>query len=225
MSVKVYTDYFTVELAQRSQSTYAEKMSAYMKNKFVFYGIQAPTRKEIVSRLWKTEKSRLKALIRPLTKALWDKEEREYQMIALDLLGKSKATLTKDDLPFIEQLIMTKSWWDTVDFLAATIVGAILRENTTLAQTKARTYMANGNMWLQRTSLIFQLKYKNAVDEELLYELILKTLGSKEFFINKASGWALRQYSKHNPESVSAFIDNNRTQLAPLTVREGGKYL
>ena len=225
MSVKVYTDYFTEELVQRSHAVYAAKMSAYMKDKFVFYGVQAPARKDLVARLWKTEKSQIKALIRPLSKTLWKKGQREYQMIALDLIGRSKTELTKDDLPFLEQLITTKSWWDTVDFLAATNVGTVLKRDKVLAQTKARAYMASDNMWLQRTALIFQLKYKDTIDEELLFELILKTLGSREFFINKASGWALRQYSKYNPESVRDFIDNNRGQLAPLTVREGTKYL
>ena len=80
-------------------------------------------------------------------------------------------------------------------------------------------------MWLQRTALIFQLSYKEDTDAELLYSLIDRTLGSKEFFINKASGWALRQYSKFNPESVRNYIDSRRDQLAGLTIREGSKYL
>jgi len=225
MQVKVLTEYFTDELMALSHPSYSEKMSAYMKYKFPFYGVQAPARKEVVKRIWQTEKRAITQNIRPLALALWKKNEREFQMITLDLLMKCKKEFSINDLSFVEKLITTKSWWDTVDFLAATIIGHILKSDRVLARKTAEKYMSSDNLWLKRTALIFQLKYKESVDEKLLFDMINETIGSKEFFINKASGWALRQYSKFNPTIVGEYIENNRSKLAPLTIREGSKYL
>jgi len=225
MSVNVLIEFFSEELKQLSHKATGDKMAAYMKGHFPFYGVNAPARKEIVTRIWQSEKAVINNQIRPLVKAMWSKEHRENQMIALDLMGRCKKQFTEDDLPFVESLITTKSWWDTVDFLASTSIGYILQRDKVLATDTARRYMNNENMWLQRTALIFQLKYKEDTDAHLLYELIDKTKGSKEFFINKASGWALRQYSKFDPEGVKSYISDNETKLARLTIREGSKYL
>ncbi|NNF20457.1 MAG: DNA alkylation repair protein, partial [Saprospiraceae bacterium] len=156
---------------------------------------------------------------------LWKEEKRELQYVAMDLLGKCQKQIITEDLVTMEYLIISKSWWDTVDFLAANPVGHILKENPELKYQKSKEFIKSGNMWLQRTSLLFQLKYKNAVDEHLLYQNIMNLTGSKEFFINKAIGWSLRQYSKYNPKSVRRFIDENQAALANLSVREGSKYL
>jgi len=225
MSVKVLIDYFSAELGSRSQPIAAEKMAAYMKGRFSFYGVHAPMRSALIGPIWQSEKPLITKEIRPLVNQLWSKNEREYQMIALELLRKCKTFFGVEDLPFLETLICTKSWWDTVDILATTMIGGVLKSDPRLAKQTARCYMDGDNQWLQRTALLFQLKYKDAVDEELLYELIDKTKGSKEFFINKASGWALRQYSKFNPDSVASYIDENRGELANLALKEGSKYL
>jgi len=196
-----------------------------MKDHFKFYGVPAPARKELISRIWQSEKAIIKENIRPIVRQLWREKEREYQMIALELMGKCKKQFTSDDLPMIEDLITSKSWWDTVDFLASTIVGYILALENDQARSTAKRYMSSDNLWLNRTALIFQLKYKEETDAELLYQLIDKTMGSNEFFINKASGWALRQYSKFEPRSVEKYLTKNKETLAKLTIREGSKYL
>lgn len=225
MTVKVLTDYFSEELKAQAHPHTGEKMSAYMKNHFAFYGVPSPARRAILTNIWKQEKSAFLSHIRPLTQELWIKDQREYQMIALDLMGKSKKVFKIEDLPLLEYFITTKSWWDTVDFLASTMIGHILKGRADEAEAVAERYMSSDNMWLQRTALIFQLKYKDETDEALLYRLIDQTTGSKEFFINKASGWALRQYSKFQPASVEQYISDNREKLAKLTIKEGSKYL
>ena len=82
---------------------------------------------------------------------------------------------------------------------------------------------ASGELWLQRVCLIFQLMYKEKTDAGLLFGYIRQVAGSKEFFLQKGAGWALRQYSKTNPDAVRRFLAE--TTVAPLTRREGGKYL
>lgn len=217
------------EISQALQSSQdpikAEKMAAYMKDRFPFYGVPAPQRTAILRPIWHKRKPIIKSHIVEITEKLWALPQREYQMIAMELTGKCKSAYTEDNLEHISSLITQKSWWDTVDFLASTIIGHILSKDSTLAKRVANEYMQSDNMWQQRTAILFQLKYKDTVDEELLYRLIVATKGSKEFFINKASGWALRQYSKYNPHSVGTFIASNKDWMTNLSIREGSKYL
>ena len=203
----------------------ARNMKAYMRDQFAYYGIKSPVRRVLSNQLWRDHKEEIKANWQALVKYLWDQDEREYQMLAMDLMVKLKRIMRREDLALIEQLIQTKSWWDTVDLVAAHHVGNLLKDDKEFQLEKVESYMSSDNMWLQRTALIFQLSYKEDTDAELLYSLIDRTLGSREFFINKASGWALRQYSKFNPGSVKNYIDSRRDKLSGLTIREGSKYL
>lgn len=212
-------------LSNAKDKTNSDSMSAYMKNNFKFYGVKSPERNKILKPIWSEYKTAIKAEFRPIVQELWKKDQREYQMIAMDILAKCKRLTYSDDLPFIKNLILTKSWWDTVDFLASTSIGHILKNDKAQAVISANSFYDQGELWLQRTALLFQLKYKSDTDEVLLYDLIKRTFGSKEFFINKASGWALRQYSKFNKDSVRQFINENQGKMAPLTIREGSKYL
>ncbi len=219
-----------VELIQEAVSKYsnptkAKAMEAYMKHHFKFAGISAPHRTALLRPIWLDHKPSIKEEIKNIVQELWQLEYREYQMIAMELMGKCKKQFQIKDLDFVQELITSKSWWDSVDFLASTMVGTILLPHPALAEEVAKKMMSSDNMWLQRTALIFQLKYKEDVNDTLLFKLILQTEGSSEFFINKASGWALRQYSKYNPSSVTQFIQGNKDCLSKLTVREGSKYL
>ena len=220
-------------LLQRITSTYqahanqanATQMKAYMKGQFDFIGIKAPTRKSLFRPLWKEHKALICDNWRHLVTALWQKNERDYQLLALDILIKCQKKMTNNDLIILEDLITTKSWWDTVDAIASNPVGHLLKDDKDFQLETIGRFMSSDNMWLIRTALIHQLKYKESTDEALLFSLIMETIGSKEFFINKASGWALRQYSKFNSASVADFIDVHRSKLSSLTIREGSKYL
>ncbi|GLB59138.1 hypothetical protein NCCP133_12710 [Cytobacillus sp. NCCP-133] len=130
---------------------------------------------------------------------LWEKDEREYQNAALDYIGKFVKKLDKGHLPLVKKLIVTKSWWDTVDMLASHAVGAIAAKHPEIIGEKIDEWVTSDDMWLRRTSILFQLKYKDRTDEDLLYRYILENNESKEFFIQKAIGWALREYSKNEP--------------------------
>ena len=78
-------------------------------------------------------------------------------------------------------------------------------------------------MWLNRSSIIFQLSYKEKTNFDLLKAECEKHKHSKEFFIQKAIGWALRDYSKYNPNSVKQYIES--TSLKPLSQKEALRLL
>jgi 3-methyladenine DNA glycosylase AlkD len=201
----------------------AESMKKYMKDHFPFLGIKSPLRKELERQFFNKTGLLKEPFNKDFVTGLWEKEEREYQYTALVYLEKSVKKLEKNDLDFMEQLITTKSWWDTVDAIAPKPVGEIARMFPEVIHETIDGWASHDNMWLRRAALLFQLKYKKQTNEELLYQYIVKNADSKEFFIQKAIGWALREYSKTNPESVGKFIAGQK--LAPLSVREGSKYV
>lgn len=201
----------------------AEPMKKYMKDHFPFLGIKKPQRSELEKQFFQ-ETGLLKAdFNKEFLRELWEQEEREYQYTGLVYMEKSLKKLEKVDLPFMEELITTKSWWDTVDAIAPKPVGTIAEKYPEVIAETIDRWATDDNLWLRRAAILFQLKYKGQTNEELLYRYIKQNADSKEFFIQKAIGWALREYSKTNSASVKTFIEG--TQLAPLSVREGSKYL
>jgi 3-methyladenine DNA glycosylase AlkD len=122
----------------------------------------------------------------------------------------------------IEKLITTKSWWDSVDAINI-VVGHIAMKYPEVKEGILSKWKKSDNIWLNRVSIVFQLKYKEKTDTEFLSKAILHNSKTDEFFINKAIGWALREYSKTNKEWVRNFIESH--ELSKLSVREGSKYI
>jgi 3-methyladenine DNA glycosylase AlkD len=201
----------------------AVPMAKYMKNQFPFLGIKTPARRRLMRLFYQESGILTEPFQEDLVLDLWEQEEREYQYAALDYIRCSLKKLDKTDLPLLEKLLTTKSWWDTVDNLAQHPVGTIALKYPEVIPATIVGWAFGNHLWLQRAALLFQLKYKERTDERLLYAFIKRHSASKEFFIQKAIGWALREYSKTNPESVRKFIANN--ELPKLSVREGSKYI
>ncbi len=200
----------------------AGPMKKYMKDHFPFLGMKSPLRKELEKQFFKETEILKDPFDKDFVTGLWEKDEREYHYTAITYIGKFIKKLPKDVIPFLEGLITTKSWWDSVDSIAP-LVGELARKYPEVIEETINRWSVDVNFWLRRSAILFQLKYKNQTNEALLYDYIVKNADSKEFFIQKAIGWALREHSKTNPESVKEFIEGN--QLAPLSVREGSKYL
>ncbi len=198
-------------------------MQNYMKNSFPFLGIKTPLRRKLTSDFYKETGILKQEINLELVEQLWLKDEREYQYAAQDYLVKSIKKINSTHLPFIENLIITKSWWDTVDVLAPHLIGKMAKETPSIIVEKIEKWAHGEHLWLKRSSILFQLKYKEETNETILYKYITANSNSKEFFIQKAIGWALREYSKTNPDSVRKFI--TETTLPKLSVREGSKYI
>jgi len=201
----------------------AANMKKYMKDHFEFYGIPTPLRREITRGFVKEYGMPGMDILEELCKSLWDEPEREYQHTVIFLLNRMKEKLTPGHLHLIEYLITHKSWWDTVDGLAGWIVGEIMKNHPDTIRPKTTGWMASGNIWLQRTCIIFQLGYKKDTDTELLSGFIEELADHKTFWIRKAIGWALREYSKTDPDFVQAFVDTH--ELSGLSRREALKVI
>ena len=199
----------------------AEAMSKYMRNLFPFLGLKKPERAALSKEFLKNRRSDSNIDWEFISKC-YSKEEREFQYLAIDYMEKVKNLFTPNDLEKIEELIITKSWWDSVDAINK-IVGYIVIKYPEVKEDILLSWVESDNIWLNRISIIFQLQYKESTDTEFLTKAILHNSNTDQFFINKAIGWALREYSKTNKEWVTNFIDNNT--LSKLSVREGSKYI
>lgn len=200
----------------------AKYMKAYMKDNFEYLGIKTPLRKELEKEFLK-EKSKEALIDKELVRELWRNEYREFQYVALDYLVKQKKKLQKEDITFIRELIVTKPWWDTIDLIASHLVGEICKKYPELIYEYILNWSTDENMWIRRTAILYQLKYKQDTDRNILEKVIKDNIEDEEFFIRKAIGWVLREYSKTNKDWVSEFVANNR--LSKLSKKEASKYL
>ncbi|MCZ8523165.1 MULTISPECIES: DNA alkylation repair protein [Paenibacillus] len=199
----------------------AGPMEAYMRGQFPFLGIRSPQLKALL-RDWTTSNGVPQGeALRETVRVLWRQPEREMQYAAMGLLEKRRKEAGIGDLPLLEELVVTKPWWDTVDLLASHIAGSILAKHPESVPESADMWISSGHLWLQRTALLYQLGYKERTDAERLFRYTRQCSGSTEFFIRKAIGWALREYSKTDEAAVRAFVAS--TPLSPLSVREALK--
>ena len=199
----------------------AEAMAKYMKNLFPFLGLKKPQRVSIAKSFLKERKHDTEVDWEFIGQC-YEMPEREYQYLAIDYMNKVIYLFTSDDMLQIEGLVITKSWWDSVDEISK-IVGHITMKYPEVKEDTISKWIKSDNIWLVRISIIYQLKYKDNTDTEFLSKAILYNSKTDEFFINKGIGWALREYSKTNKKWVRDFIKNN--QLSKLSIREGSKYI
>jgi 3-methyladenine DNA glycosylase AlkD len=207
--------------ASASNPEKAKPMSAYMRCMFPFLGIQKPERRDL-SREFLKNADKNNVDWNFIFKC-WKLPEREYQYLAIDYLIKIKSCLTQADISNLQTLITTKSWWDTVDSLDV-VVGDIALSYPEVNDTLI-LWSTDDNIWLRRTAINHQLTRKGKTNTALLERIILNNLGQEEFFINKAIGWSLREFSKTNPDWVRKFIEKHKSKMSPLSVREGSKYI
>ncbi len=196
----------------------ALQMGRYMRSLFPFYGIKSPERREIYKEFTKTNGLIPNANKTEIVQLCWQAPQREYQLFAMELLGRTVKKESKNIIDLYEYMIINKSWWDTVDYIAINLAGVYFRNYPELIVEFTSRWMKSDNIWLHRSCILFQLKYKTQVDTKLLCSFISKLYKSKEFFIQKAIGWVLREYSKTNPAFVIDYVANN--EIAPLSKRE-----
>ena len=200
----------------------AESMSKYMQDKFRFLGIRGATRTEIYKKYF-PDARKTKNIDWDFVESCWNKEEREFQYVVVYYLKAMQKFLKREDISRLKYLIVTKSWWDTVDLLAKVIGSLVIRiegyDQIMLEWSK------DSNIWLKRVAILYQLSLKEKVDKQVLDKILVNNLGDSEFFINKAIGWALRDYSKFNPEWVREFLEKNKNDMVNLSLREASKYL
>ncbi len=198
-------------------------MIKYMKGHFDFYGVRSPKRKELFREILKSNGIPPQQLAIKIILDLMNHPKREMNYAAIDLaLRVQKKYSQPEDLQWIREIILTRSWWDTVDGIAPNILGKFLQNYPELRDPCLKDFIQSDNIWLQRSTLLFQLRYKKDTDQDILFTLCKSLSYSKEFFIQKAIGWALRQYAYTNKEAVYGFVEGH--SLSNLSKREALKH-
>lgn len=201
----------------------ASGMAAYQQGHFAFLGVTAPARRarqrEALADLGRPTANDVLALAR----WAWERPEREHQYAACDVLRRHAGVLRTGDLPFLRHLVTTKAWWDTVDVLAAHVVGRLVHDHRHL-QDEMDAWLAADDQWLVRTALLHQLTWKTDTDADRLFGYCAARAADRRFFVRKAIGWALRQHARTDPEAVWAFVDAHRAELSGLSAREAEKH-
>ena len=206
-------------LTKKSDPSRALEMAAYMKNRFVFLGVSAPDRRAIQNEWMKKYSSELQSNFRTIVLELYEQDYRELHQAGIDVFIKfSKGKMVENDSELIRHLLVTHSWWDNVDTVSKWILGGFSKQFPTKIQEVVEAHSADENMWLNRSAILFQLGYKEKTNFELLKALCIQHKHSNEFFIQKAIGWALREYSKVDGQAVLNFV--NSANLKPLSQRE-----
>lgn len=210
----------------------AGPMAKYQRNQFPFLGIKSQMRRNILKPYLKQAKLEAKLSYQEspdqeiidwyFVEKYWSYAEREFQYIACDYLKEMKQYLRPDDLPRLKTLIVQKSWWDSVDALVKTI-GYVVHQYPQLKQTMV-DWSLSDNIWLKRTSMIHQLGMKEETDVDLLAKTCENCLYMREFFVNKAMGWILRDYAKTDQTWVEKFLKSHEKGISNLTWKEASKH-
>lgn len=207
---------------QNEDKENAIAMAKYMRNLFEFYGLATPKRKKLYKDFLKEEKKNKKVDWDFLDKCYLD-SHREFQYLVSDYLITMNDYLTYDDIPKIKKYIKTKQWWDTIDFLDRVIGEIGLKDNR--VDDLMLEWSCDNDFWVRRIAIDHQLCRKEKTNTELLEKILVNNFGSDEFFINKAIGWALRDYSKTNPLWVREFLSKYKDKMSNLSIKEASKYI
>lgn len=218
-----YCDPLAAGLTGLSNASKVVEMKRYMKGRFDFYGVQRDERDTIV-------RKHLEEFGLPgnethdlVIRRLWNADQRELQYIALEILYRTQKAAPAERITLYEELVVTRSWWDTVDMIAQKLIGPHLKSNTDLISERVESWRRADDIWLNRTAILFQNRYRGDTDFALLSSLAEQFAGNSEFFIQKAIGWSLRQYAKIDPAAVVDLTDS--IPLSSLARREALKHI
>jgi len=200
----------------------AEPMVAYMRHQFAYLGITAPEQRALNRAVLDGVGRPTQADLRDVAQACWLRDEREYQYFAVRLLRRYVGVCEAGFLDIVRPLITTKPWWDTVDELAVHVVGPLVATYPGLVTTMD-DWSGDENMWLVRTAILHQVRYRETTDSERLFRYCAAQAGHRDFFVRKAIGWALREYAKVAPGAVRTFVSEHSTELSGLSRREALK--
>lgn len=213
----------TEAFADASDPEAATAMQAYMRHQFEFVGIPNPVRTAIAREVFGDLGRPSADDLLGFAHAAWARPERDFQYVAAKLLRRHVKRLDASAIDDLRTLIITKSWWDTVDELARNVVGPLVLAHPELVEVMDR-WIDDDDIWLARTAIIHQGAYKDATDADRLFRYCLRRAGDTEFFLRKAIGWALRDYSKVDEAAVRAFVAAHDAELSGLSKREALKY-
>lgn len=203
----------------------AGPMAAYMKTEMPFYGIQKPERIPVYKVMKQEFPAQTQSQYESAIKALWKLPHREEKYAALEFAKQNKRFITVKSYPLYRSLIESGAWWDLVDDIATNLISDSYAGERAAIKPIIEEWIDDSDIWIRRTAILAHNHHKAKTDWQQLFDHCLRRAHEKEFFIRKAIGWALREYSYVNPQAVKAFLQKNKAQLSALSFKEGAKQL
>lgn len=224
-SAQSVVDFVRGEFEALADPDKAGPMAAYLKTDMPFYGIQKPDRepvhRELKKRFIPANRRDYEAVVR----ALWELPHREEKYAAIEFAIMHEPFITSASLPLYQRLVREGAWWDLVDGVAVVLVGGLLLRERAKVKPIIEEWIEDSDMWIRRTALLAHNKHRKNTDYRQLFDHCLRRAPEKEFFIRKAIGWALREYSYAEPKRVRDFLTKHRSVLSSLSYKEGAKQL
>ncbi len=220
-------------LTQKIRELYAEsanpedaiQMKRYMKSDMPYHGVKSPGQKKINQQAFKQFPIKSLDEYELVLRELWDASFREERYTAITLAKKYKKYQVMEMLPVYRMMIETGSWWDYVDAIAAHLIGNLLMQYPDVMKPEMYRWIEDDHLWIRRTAILSQLRFKADVDSKILFTFCRQSLHEKTFWIRKAIGWSLREYSKVNPNSVCQFVEEHRDNMSRVSLKEAEKYI
>jgi 3-methyladenine DNA glycosylase AlkD len=213
------------EFARLADPLKAGPMAAYMKTEMPFYGIQKPERIPVYRQMKRSFVPTSRRQYSAAVLALWNLPHREEKYAAIEFARQHKDYVDVESFPLYEKLIRDGAWWDLVDDVATSIITDTYLQHRQDGRPYIERWVDDDNLWVRRTAILSHNHHKSATDSKQLFAHILKRCHEEEFFIRKAIGWALREYSYANPAGVKRFLLENKARLSNLSFREASKGL
>ena len=223
MNPKSILDQLRQEFSAAADPNRAIRQQKYMKSRLPYYGLPTELNRKLSMKIFKKHPPQDNTKYREIILYLFNNAtHREEWYAGMALAQRFPKYIRFENLDLYLTLVRIAQWWDIVDTAAAHLLGGVMRGRSDLGDT-INNWADDENMWVRRCALLTQLRYKEDTDFDLLKKIILKLCGENEFFIRKAIGWSLREYSYVNPNGVKAFIQNNQQSLSTLSQKEGLK--
>ncbi len=219
--IEQYFAELSVAFEKHSDPAVAAGYKAYMRNKWDYYGLSSPIRRNLVKEFLKKSGLPPYDKLEEMVHFAWEQPQREWQYVAMEITGKFVKKAGPELIDLAEWMIIHKSWWDSVDFVAPNIAGMMFKRFPEIKMQYIENWMQSGHLWLLRSCLIHQLRYNKSTDGTLLFNLCERLADHTDFFIRKAIGWSLRQYSKTSPEAAIEFVNDHK--LSNLSRKEALK--
>lgn len=195
-------------------------MENYLRNRFKFYGLKTKNRRAVYNDLIKSDK-KAGVIDWEFIELCYKDEYREIQYLTLDYLEALQKFLTYEDIPKLEKFARVNQWWDSIDVLDK-VIGSIGLEDFRVNEIMLK-WSEDEDFWMRRIAINHQRPRKDKTNTELLEKILTNNFGSDEFFINKAIGWSLREYSKTDPEWVRNFLEKYSDKMDKLSIKEANK--
>ena len=111
-----------------------------------------------------------------------------------------------------------------MDTVASHFTGAVVYQYPKTGKVMDK-WIDDKNMWVRRTATLHQLNFKERTNADRVFRDCEKRMHESEYFIRKAIGWALRQYSYVDGNAVFQFVKDNKSELSTLSKTEALKAL